>query len=155
MRASIWVPALLLALAACGGKSTGTTGGGGGGGGGGGEGDGGEGGEGAASCEPGRCLADISTAIAEKRPQSRACYDAAVKKAPGLAGRIIINFRIDESGNVSETSQGMQDDQITDETLVTCVSDVIKTVSFAASKKGKTTRAYHQFEFGTNGDGGE
>jgi hypothetical protein len=151
MRSSIWVPALLLAVAACGGKSTGTTTGGGGGG----EGGGDEGGEGAAECEPGRCLADISKAIAEKRPQSRACYDTAAKKAPGLAGRIIINFRIDESGNVSETSQGMQDDQITDETLVTCVSEVIKTVSFAASKKGKTTRAYHQFEFGLNGDGGK
>jgi hypothetical protein len=150
MRAGIWVVALL-ALAACRGKSSSTTAGGGGGGGGGGD----EGDPGAAQCEPGRCLEDISKAIAERRPESRACYDTAAKKSPGLTGRIIINFRIDESGNVTETSQGMQDDQIADETLVTCVSDVIKKVSFGASKKGKSTRAYHQFEFGTNGDGGK
>ena len=149
MRASVWV-VLLIALVACRGKSASTTATGGGGGG-----DSGDGGDGAVQCEPGRCLEDISKAIAAHRPESRACYDNAVKRSPGLSGRIIINFRIDESGAVSETSQGMQDDQITDEALITCVTDVIKKVSFAASKKGKTTRAYHQFEFGTNGDGGK
>ena len=137
----------LVLVAGCHGKSASTTGGGGGGGGG--------GDEPAAQCEPGRCLEDISKAIADRRSESRACYDAAAKQTKGLTGRIIINFRIDEQGNVTETSQGMQDDQIQDETLVTCVSDVIKKVSFAPSKKGKTTRAYHQFEFGTNGDGGK
>jgi hypothetical protein len=146
MRASLASLLLLLALTACHGKSSTTTGGTGGGGGG--------GDDSAGQCEPGRCLEDISKALAEHRTESRACYDAAAKSKPGLGGRIIINFRIDDQGNVTETSQGMQDGQIEDETLVTCVSEVIKKTSFAPSKKGKSTRAYHQFEFGTNGDGG-
>ena len=54
---------------------------------------------------------------------------------------------LDAGGNVTETSQGMQDEQLTDETLVTCVSEVVKTVKFATSPAGKNTRAYHQFEF--------
>jgi hypothetical protein len=99
----------------------------------------------AAGCEPGRCLADIAAKISERKPEARACYDAL--STSKVKGRLIINFRIDAEGNVTETSQGMQDDQITDETLVTCVSDVIKSVKFAASAKGKNTRAYHQFEF--------
>jgi hypothetical protein len=142
MRASLWLPALL-GLVACHGKSSSTPPGGGGG-----------GGDDSAQCEPGRCLDDISKVLAEHRAQSRACYDDAAKRTPGLAGRIIINFRIDEKGSVTEASQGMQDNQIQDQGLVTCVSDVIKGVTFGASKSGKTTRAYHQFEFGTNGDGG-
>ena len=102
----------------------------------------------AAACEPGRCLEDISKLISERRTESRACYDEGAKKMPGMKGRIIINFRIDAEGNVEDSSQGMQDDQIQDEALVSCVSEVIKKVTFAASSKGKTTRAYHQFEFG-------
>jgi hypothetical protein len=100
--------------------------------------------EGNKSCEPGRCLADISKQIQARKPEARACYDALAGKTKG---RLIINFRIDAEGNVTETSQGMQDDQIQDETLVTCVSDVIKSVKFAKSAAGKNTRAYHQFEF--------
>src|SRR4051812_36711553 len=87
----------------------------------------------AGACEPGRCLEDISKLIGEHRAESRACYEAGAKKTPGMQGRIIINFRIDAEGNVTESSQGMQDEQITDEQVVTCVSDVIKKVKFAAS----------------------
>jgi hypothetical protein len=103
------------------------------------------GGESSTGCEPGRCLDDISKRIHERKGEARACYDALSKQK--VKGRLIINFRIDAEGNVSETSQGMQDDQIQDETLVECVSDVIKSVKFAKSAAGKNTRAYHQFEF--------
>src|SRR5258706_3378709 len=115
------LPALLLALAACHGKKSSTTGGD----------------DPAGQCEPGRCLDDISQALSAHRAESRACYDTAAKKKPNLAGRVIINFRIDEKGHVTETSQGMQDDQIQDEDLANCVSEVIKKVTFNASKKGK------------------
>ena len=98
-------------------------------------------------CEPGRCLEDISKNIGERRADARACYDTARKRDPKLQGKIIINFAIDSEGVVGETSQGMQDGQIEDQEVVACVSEVIKTVRFAASPKGKTTRAYHRFEF--------
>jgi hypothetical protein len=102
---------------------------------------------GSSGCEPGRCLDDISKTLQEHRAESRACYDALAKTQPGAKGRLIINFKIDADGNVTETSQGMQEDQLTDEMLVACVSDVIKRVKFAPSPSHKSTRAYHQFEF--------
>jgi hypothetical protein len=121
---------LVLALAACGGKSlppaseeTGP------------------------ACEPGRCLDDFAKQIRERKPETRACYDAMLTEKPGIRGRVIINFRVGPEGDVVETSQGMQDNQISDETLVTCLGDVLKSVRFAKSDKGKTTRAYHEFEF--------
>lgn len=103
------------------------------------------GGTDAASCEPGRCLEDIAKAVSARKPEARACYDAL--NTSKVKGRLVINFRIDADGNVTETSQGMQEDQIQDEMLVSCVSDVIKSVKFAKSSAGKSTRAYHQFEF--------
>ncbi|HEY5944439.1 MAG TPA: AgmX/PglI C-terminal domain-containing protein [Kofleriaceae bacterium] len=127
---------IALVLAGCGsaGKPVASSGGGGGGG-------------DSTGCEPGRCLDDISKQIQERKAEARACYDALSTQKRGAKGRLIINFRIDADGNVTETSQGMQEDQITDETLVGCVGDVIKSVKFAKSPSGKATRAYHQFEF--------
>lgn len=127
--------ALLVALAACGGspKASGASDG-----------------PAQATCEPGRCLEDISKLIGERKADTRACYDAARTRAPTLAGKIVINFAIDSEGVVGEASQGMQDDQIQDAELVACVSEVIKTVRFPASPSGKTTRAYHRFEVGAN-----
>lgn len=136
------LPALFLLLASCSGKSKPpvvTSGGE----------EGGADGP-ATGCEPGRCLEDISRLIAERKSDSRACYDNARKRDPKLEGKIIINFAIDSEGVVGETSQGMQDGQIEDQEVVTCVSEVIKTVRFAKSPAGKTTRAYHRFEFGPN-----
>ena len=99
-------------------------------------------------CEPGRCLPAIPKAIGERRNDARKCYDEGRKRDPKLPGLLVINFAIDSEGVVGETSQGMQEDQLTDQQVIDCVSEVIKTVRFAKSAAGKTTRAYHRFEFG-------
>ncbi|HEY5928129.1 MAG TPA: AgmX/PglI C-terminal domain-containing protein [Kofleriaceae bacterium] len=99
------------------------------------------------ACERGRCLEDFANQVRARKDETRACFDAFLTTKPGTKGRVVINYRVDASGTVVETSQGMQDDQIQDEMLVTCISDVLKTVKFASSPSGKTTRAYHQFEF--------
>jgi hypothetical protein len=94
-------------------------------------------------CEPGRCLDDISKVVAEHKPAAREC-------AKSAKGRVIINFKIDKDGNVEEADQGMQDDQISDPAVVTCLVDVVKKIKFAPSTKAM--RAYHQFEFGKCGE---
>lgn len=109
---------------------------------------GGDDGSDQASCEPGRCLDDISKAIGERRDDARKCYDEGLKRDPKLPGLLVINFAIDSQGVVGETSQGMQDAQLADQQVIDCISDVIKGVRFAKSAQGKTTRAYHRFEFG-------
>jgi hypothetical protein len=106
------------------------------------------GGDDQTDCEPGRCLEDISKAVSERRDDARQCFDEGRKRDPKLPGLLIINFAIDAEGVVGETSQGMQDAQLADQQVIDCVSEVIKGVRFAKSAKGKTTRAYHRFEFG-------
>lgn len=97
-------------------------------------------------CDPGRCLDDISKVIADRKPEARAC-------ARSAKGRVIINFKIDKNGNVEEADQGMQEGQISDQEVVGCLVDLVKTIEFAPSPQGKSTRAYHQFEFGKSGGG--
>lgn len=104
-----------------------------------------------ADCEKGRCLEDIRAVVAEHRAEARACYDAGLKRQPDMQGRLIINFEIDPTGAVTDASQGMQDEQISDPEVVACVSEVIKSIKFAASAQNKTTRAYHRFEFSPRG----
>jgi hypothetical protein len=99
------------------------------------------------ACEPGRCLDDISRAVSEKKPAARTCYEQGKARTPTIEGLLVINFTIDPEGAVTETSQGMQDNQISDQGVIDCVSELIKTVRFGKSAAGKTTRAYHRFEF--------
>jgi hypothetical protein len=82
-----------------------------------------------------------------ERPAARACYEAGHARFPSLEGRVTINLEIDPSGAVVDASQSAQDGQITDEDVVNCIVDVVKQISFAPSKLGKTTKAFHRYEF--------
>ena len=112
-----------------------------------GDGGGGGGGEPQAKCDPGRCLEDISALIMADRKKARECFDAAAKTKPDIEGRVIINFEIDPEGTVVDASQGMQDNQLTEAEVVDCISAWVRTLKFAKSPSGKTTRAYHRFDF--------
>ena len=105
-------------------------------------------GSGGGDCEPGRCLENISEVVGSHKTESRACYDKARQREPKLgAGRVIINFSIDKDGAVLDATQGMQEDQLQDEQMVSCLAELVKSIKFAKSAKGKSTRAYHRFEF--------
>jgi hypothetical protein len=133
----IVVVAAAVAAAACGGKGkTASTGPG-----------GDSGGETADDCEPGRCLADVSARVEDRRALARACYDEGQKRVPELKGRLIINYEIDPDGKVVDASQSAQDEQIMDEQVVACIEDVIRGITFAKSERGKSTRAFHRYEF--------
>ncbi len=99
------------------------------------------------ACEPGRCLEDISARIDDHRPAARACYEAGHDHDPTLQGRLVINFEIDPEGTVTDAAQGSQDDQLTDASVVDCVLAVVRAVKFAQSARGKSTRAFHRYDF--------
>ncbi len=62
-----------------------------------------------------------------------------------------MNFEIDPAGVVTEASQSMKDGQLEDVEVVECIGKVLEGLTFAPSTDGKTTRAYHAFEFGRKG----
>lgn len=58
-----------------------------------------------------------------------------------------MNFEIDREGRIAEPTQSMKDGQLEDAEVVACIGGILKGIKFAPSAAGKTTRAYHVFEF--------
>jgi hypothetical protein len=102
------------------------------------------------TCDPGRCLEDLSRVIGEHRAEAKACHQRGLARDPKMQGsRIVINFEVDAEGTVIDASQSVKGDQIEDPETVACVVGVIKAIKFPKSRAGKTTRGYHSFELST------
>jgi hypothetical protein len=99
------------------------------------------------SDEPGRRRDDIKTIILTHRDEARACYDKALKDHPGIEGDIQIKWTIDPDGNVTNPAVDQGKSQIHDESVGTCIIDVIKKIKFASSGKGYETHAAYPFNF--------
>ena len=98
-------------------------------------------------CEAGRCLEDVSRIMKEHRPEMRSCYELAHAQDNALEGRMTVNFVIDPTGDVVETSPSVRDGEIENTELFDCLGAIISRIKFTASAAGKRTRAYHVFEF--------
>ena len=67
--------------------------------------------------------------------QVRACYERALKADPALRGRIVVDWKVAPSGDVSRAAIGSDD--IGSAELQTCIIDTIKTWTFPEA--GKST----------------
>jgi hypothetical protein len=97
--------------------------------------------------EPGRGPADIRAIIVAHRDEARACYDAGLTSHPGIEGNLVIQWTIDPKGNVTQVSADTGRSDIAEPGVITCVSNVIKKIQFAASPGGYETRAYYPYNF--------
>jgi TonB family protein len=99
------------------------------------------------SDEPGRKVDDIRTMVQARRDEARACYDKGLKDHPGIEGDLDVKWVIDPQGNVTDISVDQQRSAIHEESVGTCIMDVIKKMKFAPSQKGFETRAHYPFNF--------
>jgi len=77
--------------------------------------------------------------------QIQGCYEAAMTKAPSLAGKIAVKFIIDGQGAV--TSASAADTNITDADMVSCVVGKVKKMSFPAPDGGSPVVVTYPFNF--------
>lgn len=97
----------------------------------------------------------IKSAVREKVPELRDCYDAWLQADPGLAGRIKVSFTIEEDpetglGHVTEI--GVMDGGIDHLALQGCVLNVFQGLSFEAPENGPL-KVNYPLNF-SSGDGG-
>jgi hypothetical protein len=97
--------------------------------------------------DPGRGIEDIKAIVVAHRPDARACYDKALPSHPGIQGDLVIQWTIDPKGAVTKISLDTSKSTITEPSVVSCVMDVIKAISFAASPGGFETNASYPFKF--------
>jgi hypothetical protein len=101
--------------------------------------------------DPGRTQKDISTIIHSHRDAARACYDAQLKKHPGIEGNVDITWKLDPKGKVVETGIDDSRSDIHDPELVKCIGDVIRKIPWAPSPRGFETTAHYPFNFHPHG----
>ena len=104
-------------------------------------------GPGGRSDEPGRKVEDIRTIVLTHRDEARACYDKALKDHPGIEGDLDIKWTIDPQGAVTDAAVDQSKSSIHEDSVGTCIIDVIKKIKFAPSGKGYETRAHYPFNF--------
>jgi hypothetical protein len=97
--------------------------------------------------DPGRGIEDIKAIVVAHRPDARACYDKALPAHPGIQGDLVVQWTIDPKGNVTKISLDTSKSSITEPSVVSCVMDVIKAITFAASPGGFETNASYPFKF--------
>lgn len=91
----------------------------------------------------------IQRIVRAKIGQIQACYEAAMAKAPALAGKVAVKFIIDGQGSVSSASAA--DTNITDADMVSCVIGAVKKMSFPAPDGGSPIVVTYPFNF-SSGD---
>jgi hypothetical protein len=104
-------------------------------------------GPGGRSDEPGRRREDIATIVQAHRDEARACYDKGLKDHPGIEGDLDVKWTIDPQGVVTDVAVDPSKSQIHEESVGSCVVEVIKKLKFNASAKGFETRAHYPFNF--------
>ena len=97
--------------------------------------------------EPGRSQKDIQTIIQSHRDEARACYDKGLASHPGIEGDLTIKWTVDPTGKVTDTGLDSTRSSILEQSVIDCISDVIKKIQFAPSKGGFETRASYPFNF--------
>jgi hypothetical protein len=95
--------------------------------------------------DPGRGPDDIGAIVKAHRDEARACYEKALTDHPGIEGDLVLSWTVDPKGNVSQIGLDASRSQITEPTLVTCISEIIKRILFAPSPAGFETKASYPF----------
>jgi len=97
--------------------------------------------------EPGRGPADIRALVVAHRDEARACYDNALAEHPGMEGDLVVAWTIDPKGVVVEAAVDASRSQITEPSVIDCVSGIIKRIQFASSPGGYESHAFYPFNF--------
>ncbi len=82
----------------------------------------------------------IKRVIRANFPRFRQCYEAGLKKDPGLKGTVAVRFIIDTTGAIESAS--LSGGNMSDGAVSSCVLGVYKTLSFPEPESGKVMVNY-------------
>jgi hypothetical protein len=93
-----------------------------------------------------RDLTEIANLVKARRDPVRACYERALKRHPGLKGKMVIHFELDPEGKVTKAELNQQRSKITVKEVVDCAIKVINEIKFPASEKGMVTEVNYPYD---------
>lgn len=98
-----------------------------------------------------RNAADVNALVQHSRDRFRCCYDVAAREHPGIQGEFVLDFVLKPDGSLKSAAHNKEKSQIKDDAMGECAIDVLKTITFPASKKGKETTVSYPFGFKPKG----
>lgn len=105
-------------------------------------------GDSAASGEPdARTMEVIAAVVKSHRKEARACYEKGAKQVPGLKGDLVVHFVLTPKGKVKTAELNRERSTITEQSVVTCVIDVITAIEFPKSSRGMESTVNYPFNF--------
>jgi TonB family protein len=85
--------------------------------------------------------------MAANRDKVRACYDAALKNNPGIAGDLVVSFVINPDGSVKSAEVNWSESELHVPELDACAIDVLRTLKFPPSSRGLESKVNYPFNF--------
>jgi hypothetical protein len=98
-----------------------------------------------------RNATDLNAIVQRHRDRFRCCYDVAQAAHPGIAGEFVLDFTLNPDGSLKTASHNKDRSAIKDDGMGECALDVLKSITFPASKKGKETSVSYPFGFKPKG----
>lgn len=98
-----------------------------------------------------RNATDVNALVQRSRDRFRCCYDVSQREHPGIQGEFVLDFVLKPDGSLKSSSYNKEKSQIKDDAMGDCAIEVLKTITFPASKKGKETTVSYPFGFKPKG----
>lgn len=89
----------------------------------------------------------IHKQVQDNRKPIRACFDAAKKELPDLAGTMTITFVLDPEGKVKSAELNQERSEIKAPSVVNCAIAELKKFKFPPSSRGMETTVNYPFSF--------
>ena len=90
---------------------------------------------------------EIQRVIADNRGKVRACYEAALKTNPGIAGDLVVSFIINPDGSVKNAEVNWSESELHVPELDSCTIEVVQALKFPPSSRGLESKVNYPFNF--------
>jgi hypothetical protein len=98
-----------------------------------------------------RSADDITKIVQRNRDKFRCCYDWVLKDHTDASGSFVLKFTLNPDGTLKEASHDTGASDIKIPAMGECAINVLKTISFPPSKRGKESAVSYPFVFKPKG----
>ncbi|WP_044248761.1 AgmX/PglI C-terminal domain-containing protein [Chondromyces apiculatus] len=92
-------------------------------------------------------LYSILEVVKSNRDSFRCCFDLYARNNRGAKGRLAFQIKLDPEGKFMEAKIKQDESDITAGEVESCMTDLVKTISWPKSPSGKETLYTHRFDF--------
>lgn len=89
----------------------------------------------------------IRRVIRQHLGEVKSCYEASLAQNPGLTGKIVMDFEINDTGAVKKAEVNESKSSLKDLEVRKCLTDKFLTWKFKAAPKGELVAVSYPFEF--------